>query len=293
MSDRIFSEDEVRKLIKRAAELEAERSVSGKESGKNGLTIDELKGVASEAGLDPQLIEQAASEMDVTSPDLREHVRVNSEEIVSEIWLDLKPDNEIMDLLVTELNNIYGTTDDLNWWDNLWGTYQGKAKVTGTARTREWKTEAGMYSTRVLMQQRGERFRIRVSKRQVMGMEWDSVMNSLLLMVPVAVVLGVIGGISSTEVFGTEWPGVLSGFLLSLFSYPLMRYFSKRSIERHRTQVANTVRQLSNFVLQSSHQNKSKPVAAKKNRSASVIEIPDEPKYTESQPGKPRNNLRE
>lgn len=157
MSDRIFSEDEVQKLIKRAAELEAERSVSGKDSGKNGLTIDELKVVASEAGLDPQLIEQAASEMSDSSSDLKEPVRVNREEIVSETWLDLQPDRQTRDMLVTELNHMYGTTDELNWWDTLWGTHEGKAKVTRTSNTTEWnyKTEAGVYSTRVLMQRRG------------------------------------------------------------------------------------------------------------------------------------------
>jgi hypothetical protein len=104
MANRIFSEDEVHKLIKRAALLEAERSVAGR-SKENGLT-----------------------------------------------------------------------TDELNWWENLWGTREGKAKVKRTTNTTEWnyKTEAGIYSTRVLMQQRGERFRIRVSKRQIFGMEWDN-----------------------------------------------------------------------------------------------------------------------
>jgi hypothetical protein len=295
MSDRLFSEGEVQKLIKRAAELEAERSVSGKGSNANGLTMDELKHVASEAGLDPQLIEQAASEMNTTSSDVKESVRVNRDEIASEIWLDHQPDSETMDVLVTELNHIYGTTDELNWWDNLWGTHEGKAKVTRTSSTTEWnyKTEAGMYSTGVLMQQRGERFRIRVSKRQIMGLEWDSFMNSLLLIMPVAVVLGVLGGVSSSAVFGTGGPGVLAGILLSLFSYPLMRHFTKRSVEKHKAEVANTVHQLSNLVLQSSNQKKSKSKFEKKARSAIRIEIPDEPESSESQSGKLRNNLRE
>jgi len=284
MSDRIFSENEVQQLIKRAAELEAERSVSGRDSGKNGLTIDELKVVASEAGLDPQLIEQAASEMSTTSSDLKEPVRVNREEIVSETWLDLQPDRQTRDMLVTELNHMYGTTDELNWWDNLWDTHEGKAKVTRTSNTTEWnyKTEAGVYSTRVLMQQRGERFRIRVSKRQIMGMQWDSVMNSLLLMVPVAVVLGVVGGISSSAVFGFGGAGVLAGLLLSLFSYPLMRRFSNRFVEKHKKEVANTAQQLSELVTQSTTTNQ-REKAAKKSRSTAEVEIPVEDEDEEKQ----------
>jgi len=295
MSDRIFSEEEVQKLIKKAAELEAERSVSGQESGKNGLTIDELKDVASEAGLDPQLIEQAASEMDVTSPDFKERVRVNRDEIASEIWLDSRPDRETMDVLVTELNHLYGTTDDLNWWDNLWGTHQGKAKVTRTSSTTEWnyKTEAGMYSTRVLMQQRGDRFRIRASKRQMFGMKFDSALTFLILFILIAVFLTATGGISSSAILGIEWPGIVAGIVLSLLGYPVLRYFTKKTLEKNKAEVKNTVRQLSELVLQSSHQKKSKYKSARKTRSASEIEIPEQTEASESEIGKLRNSLRE
>ncbi|MGF1670182.1 MAG: hypothetical protein ACFCU6_07020 [Balneolaceae bacterium] len=295
MSNRIFTEDEVKKLIKRAAELEAERSVSGRGSRENGLTIDELKHIASETGLDPELIEQAASEMDTKPNDHKEKVRVNRNEIASEIWLDLKPDRETMDLLVMELNHIYGTTDELNWWDNLWGTHEGKAKVKRTANTTEWnyKTEAGMYSTRVLLQQRGEKFRIRVSKRQIFGMEWHNKLLNFVLVIPVGVALALVGGQISLVTLGNEWPGITAGIVLSLFSYPLIRYLTNRSVEKHRTEVANTMRQLSELVSHSTNLKKSKPSAAKKNKQASAIEIPDEADSSENQPGKLRNNLRE
>lgn len=295
MSNRIFSEEEVQKLIKRAAELEAERTVSRRGREDNGLTIDELKNIASDTGLDPELIEKAALELDTTQPDYNEKVRVSREEITSEIWLDRQPDRETMDVLVTELNHLYGTTDDLNWWENLWGTHEGKAKVKRTANTTEWnyKTEAGVYSTRVLMQQRGDRFRIRVSKRQFYGMEWDSSMTSLILVIPIAVLLAVIGGSSSTAMLGIVWPGIITGVLLSIFSYPLMRFFTKRSLEKHKAEVKRTVHHLSDLILQFTRSDKSKIPTARKNKTAAKIEIPEEPKSTESQSGKLRNNLRE
>lgn len=295
MSNRIFSEGEVQKLIKRAAELEAERTVSGKGSSENGLTMDELKHVVSEAGLDPQLVEQAASEMNATSSDVKDKVRVNREEIATEIWLDHQPDRETMDLLVTELNHIYGTTDELNWWDNLWGTHEGKAKVTRTSSTTEWnyKTEAGMYSTRVLLQNRGERFRIRVSKRQIFGLEWDNTVSQFYMVLPIAVTFGVIGGAFSNSILGTGWPGITAGIVLAILSYPIMRYFVKRSVEKNKTEVADTVRQLSKLVLQSSDQKKSKLNASTTTRSPSEIEIPDEPNSAEDTPSNLRNNLRE
>jgi len=282
-------------LIKRAAELEAERSVADRESSENGLTIDELKHIASNAGLDPQLIEQAASEMDSTSSDLQEKVRVIRDEIATEVWLDRQPDRETMDLLVTELNHIYGTTDELNWWDNFWGSHEGKAKVKRTSSTTEWnyKTEAGIYSTRVLLQQRGERFRIRVSKRQMFGLEWDNAVSQLYMILPIAVLFGVMGGAVSTSVLSNGWPGILGGLVLSLLSYPIIRYFVKRSVEKNKAEVANTVQQLSKLVLQSIPKEERESPVKGKRKTASEIEIPDQSENVDSQSGRLRNNLRE
>jgi hypothetical protein len=295
MANRIFSEEEVQKLIKRAAELEAERSVAGRSSSENGLTIRELKDIASNSGLDPQLIEQAASEMDSTSSDLKESVRVNRDEIVTEVWLDRKPDRETMELLVTELNHIYGTTDELNWWNNLWGTHEGKAKVKRSTNTIEWNyaTESGIYFTHVLLQQRGERFRIRVSKRQIMNLEWNGAINSLILVVPVFVLFAVFGGVGSAQIFGAAWPGILGGMVLSLFSYPVFKYFSKRSVEKQKSEVSNTVRQLIQLVLESSKGDHKQSTSSDKSQSISRIEIPDASDKPDSQTGRLRNNLRE
>jgi hypothetical protein len=295
MSDRIFSEHEVQRLIRRAAELEAERSVTGRDSGKNGLTMDELKTVASEAGLDPHLIEKAALEMSNPSSENKEPVRINREEITSETWIDAKPDRETMNLLVTELNHIYGTTDELNWWDNLWGTHEGKAKVTRTSTSTEWnyKTQAGMFSTRVLMQRRGDRFRIRVSKRQIMDLKWDNALNYLVILIPLAVIFAVIGGITSSNLFGVSWLGITAGMLVSMAGYPLVKSFINRSIDKHKAEVAITMRQLSDLILQSSIDSRKNDKTSEKSPSASAIEINEEPQAAETDTGRLRNNLRE
>jgi hypothetical protein len=294
MGNRIFSEEEISKIIKRAAEIEAERSVAGR-SGENGLTIDELKIVISEAGLDPEVIDAAVSEMDSKTPDVSDKIRVHREEIATEIWLDRQPDKDTINELITELNHIYGTTDELNWWENLWGTHEGKAKVKKSSNTTEWnyETEFGMYSTRVLFQQRGERFRIRVSKRQMFGMEWDNAVNHVFLVFPVTIVFGVIGGLSSSAVLGTGWPGLVSGILLSLLSYPVIRFFSKRSIEKHTSEVANTVRQLAEQVMQSVSIRTSKSAPKESDNLSFGIELPDDVDIEEVRPGKLRNSLRE
>lgn len=53
----VFNEKQVQGILKRATELQAEAG-----GGQTGLTLDELRAVASEVGIDPRFIEQAAVE---------------------------------------------------------------------------------------------------------------------------------------------------------------------------------------------------------------------------------------
>lgn len=248
MSKRVFSQDEVQRLIRRAAELESGRSVSGM---KNGLTLDELKSVAAESGLDPALLEKAAAELENTSSAEAPEIRVNREEIASEIWLDHRVDKATIDALITELNHIYGTSDELSWWDQLSGSHQGKAKVKRTSGSVEWdyKTDAGVYSTRVLMQQRGGRFRIRVSKRQAMNLSWqNSSGQNAALSIFFAFVFVIFAGAASDAVWDTTWPGILAGLLLAGISYPVMQRYSSRVIEKSKAEVRDTVQQLQRLI---------------------------------------------
>lgn len=139
-----------------------------------------------------------------------------------------------------------------------------------------------------------------MSKRQIMGMEWDSAVNKFFLIIPIAVLLGVFGGISSSSIIGTEWPGITAGLLLSVLLYPLVQKFSEYSLEKHKKEVVNTARQLSELVSQSARTNKNKKKTTKKSRSTAEIEIPDEEQGQEQEQEaaelgsrKLRNNLRE
>lgn len=296
MSDRIYSKKEIEQLIKKAVELESERSVTERRNWDEGLTIDELKNVAAETGIDPELIERAASDMDALPADFEGNVQVNGDEIASEAWLDRTLDKETVDMLISELNHMYGTTDDVSWWDNLWQDHNGKAKVDRKPNITEWiyTSPMGAFFTRVLLQQRGDRLRIRVSKRQVYNLAWDSPANTLLMvLLPIAFFLGIMGGVTSEAILDTFWPGVGGGVLLSLLSYPLLRYIDKRHIQKYQNEVQSTVRQLSRLVLESSTASESKTTRANKKSSTAEIEIQEERETVEDQPGRLRNNLRE
>lgn len=57
---RHFGDDEVRRILQKAAELQERSHDYHSPSGK-GLTLDELRQIASEAGIDPKFIDQAAA----------------------------------------------------------------------------------------------------------------------------------------------------------------------------------------------------------------------------------------
>lgn len=257
MSKRIYTQQEVATIIRRAVELEAERSVNREKNSREGLSISELEQIAAESGIDPELIHEAVNELGNFRPESdepkKEIASVKRDEIVSERWLDIKLQSRILDDMVTELNHKYGTSDqDVTWWDNLWNSYNGKAKVRKSTSSLEWQytDEFGYYTTRVLLQSRGEKFRIRVSKRQLWGMEWDTGKNDYIYTAVFFPVFIVLGGVLSFSLLDTIWPGVAGGAILSTLLYPVVKYFRSRSLQKHQNEVTDTANTLTDLAMQ-------------------------------------------
>lgn len=267
MPDRIYNEEEVAKLLKRAAEMEAERSVSRDNGFKNGLSLEELAQIASESGIDPELVQKAAIELDSyggNETSSKRDARIKRDEIVCERWLDINPDSRTLDELVTELNHMYGTSDqDVSWWDKLWDDYSGKAKVRKTATSLEWTytDEYGYYTTRVLLQKRANKFRIRVSERQFWGFEWNTRQVGYTLIFPVLVVFAISGAMISSFTLNSIWPGILAGTgvtLITLASIYLYNFFNKRHVNKHKNRVIETADELAQLAIQLSSDNRKK-----------------------------------
>ncbi|MCC5940080.1 MAG: hypothetical protein JJU37_00915 [Balneolaceae bacterium] len=299
MANRIYSEEEVSRLIRRAVELEAERSIS-KEGNRTGLTIGDLEQIAAEAGIDPELIIQAATELNQSSTSVKkETAKIKREEIVCEQWLHVTPDNRILDDLITELNHRYGTSDtDISWWNRLWDDYDGKARTRKSASSYEWEytDELGYFTTRVLMQKRSDRFRIRVSKRQLWDMNWSSEFGKSAFLAVSIVLFTVLGGVTAFSIFGTAWPGIATGSLAALLSYPVIRYFSARSLDKHREEVTETAYELAELTAQlmaepAKKNTKSNSEKSKKSRLID-IEFLDETEESAEANSRLRNKLR-
>lgn len=303
MSDRIYSQEEISAIIRRAVELEAERSVTGGSSSRNGLTISELEQIAAESGIDPELVQKAASDFGkhsvLAGDKSNKKAEVKKKEIVSERWLSVNVGSQIMDDMVTELNHKYGTSDkDINWWDDLWKNYHGKAKVRKSSTSLEWQytDNMGYYTTRVLLQNRGEKFRIRVSKRQLWGMNWNNGDYDFIYPAVFFPVFIALGGVLSFSFLNTVWPGIAAGAVLSTLLYPVIKYFRNLAINKHQEEVTDTVdtlTELATQLLDLSQEPEAKTRSHhEENENLTHIEISDH-EEEKSGSGSLRNNLRE
>ncbi len=100
MPDKIFSEDEIQLIIKRAAELQkTEQENSSKK--ESGLTMDELLQIGDEAGLDTDYIKTAALEYreknitrrsGFTDTHIFEEREVNTQAFIDDIWNEVTTD---------------------------------------------------------------------------------------------------------------------------------------------------------------------------------------------------------
>lgn len=300
MPKRIYSEKEVAQLIRRAVQLEADRSVTN-ENGRDGLSITELEKVAAESGIDPELIKQAAKEFDQPSSkiDIEGKTEINRSEIFCERWINTRLSNSVRDNLITELNHRFGTSeDDINWWDQLWNSYAGKAKIRKTTTSVEWHYTSDMelYTIRVLMQQRGEKFRIRVSKRQAWNLAWYSE-NHVIYGLITTIILSVIGGVLGFSLLNSGLIGILAGLGLSAIIVPSTILWNKHHVNKHKSEVMEIADHLAEQATQMMDEEKvrQKNSANKKNQKPdlSVIEIRDEDEGTSSGSSEFRNMLRE
>ncbi|MEQ9309737.1 MAG: hypothetical protein RLN90_09800 [Balneolaceae bacterium] len=100
MPDKVFSEDEIQLIIKRAAELQKEQQESSTKK-ESGLTMDELLQVGDEAGLDMDLIKTAALEYreknitrrsGLTDTHIYEEREIDTQAYIDDIWNEVTTD---------------------------------------------------------------------------------------------------------------------------------------------------------------------------------------------------------
>lgn len=298
MSDRVYTEEEVAALIRRAVQMEAERDIKGNKEDQHGLSIHDLEKIAADAGIDPELMREAAVELekDTIPGDIDEARIINNREIVAEHWIKGKANSHILNNLIIELNQHFGTSqDEISWWNNLFNDYSGKAIVNKTATSADWKykTEAELYTTRALIQQRGNKLRIRVSKRQFWNLPWYSKGLNIFAGSVTAILLIIFGAVLGFSLLESPLIGIIGGIALTAILIPLTSKFINSWLKKHVnevTQVAeNLVIQAKQMLNEAASQNESQTQTDTK-----VIEIDSQNSDAESakSTGRLKNHLR-
>jgi hypothetical protein len=299
MSDRVYSEEEVALLIRRAVELESERTKRGGKGDQKGLTMQDLEKIAADSGIDPELMRLAADDLhqNYTSSSLDETTVVKDSDILAEHWIKANINSRVLDDLILELNHQFGTSQkEITWWNKLFDDYSGKAIVNKTATSAEWKytDEMSLYTTRVLIQQRGEKLRIRVSKRQTMNLSWDTTATNIIILFFTAIILIPLGAAAGFAVTDNPWFGMMAGVTLTALLFPLISWTQKRRIKKHVREITEIAE---NLVLQA-RQMTSEPSTDKSTNGQSgttetqAIELDMDKDNSDSSASKSGNRLR-
>lgn len=156
MPDRIYTEDQVRAIIKRAVELQEHTPAP-----THGLTIDELERLGEEVGLDASFLRMAASEVANTGQTLQRRSEMTDTLVVVERWIEGPLSAEGWEDVVAMLRERFGI--DAAAWTGTSGM-GGRVETVGNAQ--EWSHTSSLgVETRVGVSERGDRVRLRLSQR--------------------------------------------------------------------------------------------------------------------------------
>lgn len=228
---RRYDEDEVRRILERATELQ--RDLPGP-TGSDGVTLAELEEIATEAGIDRTLIRRAAREMDVGAEEAGGWATVAgaSPKILLERTLPGEIPDEAFEILATEIQRFVGS--------------HGQPAVLG--RTLSWRSETPA-STRllhVMVTSRDGETHIRIAERlhQLAGGLFGGIVGGFGGGVGLGVGLGVGIGALGSALFAVGWPLGIVGL-----SYMTAREIFRGMVRNRRRALSDLLERLTEVVL--------------------------------------------
>jgi hypothetical protein len=237
VSKRVYSEEEVAKLFQRAAELQVERGrrPSGSDAD-HGLAFDELLNIAADSGLDPELLRHAALEMDSKRGARTSRTGKSGAESYAEFSFAGRLDDHAIEDIVAELKHRYDSQG--GEWYGMPNYGRGRTETIG--RSVEWRQTDPMTGneTRVLLQPRPDGTRVRLSKKNVWGM--DSSHGKTW-----AIGLALFGAFFAGPVSGSFLIGfaVMAAMIILLF--PLFAVLEKRTVVKREEEFSDLAEMIS------------------------------------------------
>ncbi|MEP0548592.1 MAG: hypothetical protein ABJF88_16775 [Rhodothermales bacterium] len=196
MLDRVFSEEEVKAIIRRASarqEEEAERQ----EARDHGLTLADLEALGAEVGLDPKHLRAAADEVQTGRRAAVQAETQTATHVIVEHWVDRPFSDEAWEDTVALLRSRFGV--DMGMWYGR----GGEGRVERVGRAHEWvhMSQLGV-ETRISASEREGRTRVILSQRvghaapKAEGMMYGAFLG---------LIAGVIGAIPIADAFDSFW----------------------------------------------------------------------------------------
>jgi hypothetical protein len=222
MPHRTYSEEEVATLFQRAAELQVERG--RRPSGtSHGLSFEELLSIAADSGLDPELLRHAAHEMDAKRGARSSRSGRSGGESYAEYTFAGMLDDHAIEDIIAELKHRYDSQG--GEWFGMPSYGRGRTETIG--RSVEWRQTDPMTGneTRVLLQPRPEGTRVRLSKKNVWGMDpahgksW-------------AIMIALFAAFFAGPISGSMMVGFAVLMALIIVLVPLFNISEKRTLEK-------------------------------------------------------------
>jgi hypothetical protein len=210
--DATFNEDEIQKLLARAAELQA---ASDDSSSTPGLTLEEVEQAAESAGLNPRHVRQAARELS-RPKTTHASTDVNDSHLFVERWIDRPMSEEVWTAVRSELRHRTGVPQGWSLSSPFeWSTTER------IGDTREW-THHRLGNTRELrvsVRPSGEQTQLRLAKRT--STDGTPLLNALgigigLTIASASIVGGIMGSwlwalLGGVLAFGIVTPAAYAG----------------------------------------------------------------------------------
>ena len=208
MPDRVFTEEEVKAIIRRAS-LRQEEEAERKEAHQHGLTLEDLEQLGTEVGLDPKHLRAAAEELRSGRPIAVDAERRTDTHVVVERRIDRPFTPEAWEDTVVLLRQRFGM--DMAMWYGGSGT----GRVEQVGRAHEWVhvSQLGV-ETRVSASERGGQTRLILSQRVGMA---SSKVEGWAIAIFAGLVLGLLGGTTAGAAFDSG-----TAFLLAFIAVTLL-----------------------------------------------------------------------
>ncbi len=222
MPDRVFTEEEVKAIIRRASERQEEEAERG-EAREHGLTLADLEQLGAEVGLDPRHLRAAADEVRTGRRTAVQAETETDTHVIVEHWVEQPFTPEAWEDTVALLRSRFGV--DMGMWYGR----SGAGRVEQVGRAHEWvhMSQLGV-ETRVSASEREGRTRLILSQRvghassKVEGVMYGALIGLVAGGIGIAVWMEVLGGSSVGLAF------IVTALVATLIAAPIITRLDRR-----------------------------------------------------------------